>query len=145
MNQKMYYRYNCILEESKELQNDTKQVLNSQYEQLAKLTDNGISNTPRLKNAMLEEADILDVMSEKFLKVHLESKAQADEIRTRIKEAELLERDSKRKIKLRPMTNAQIDLKENKAQHFAMGATFFKLFWVFFIGCFAGVIIESIW
>lgn len=28
---------------------------------------------------------------------------------------------------------------------FAHGLNFFKLFWIFYIGCFAGVVIESIW
>ncbi|MDF2865926.1 MAG: hypothetical protein K0R72_744 [Clostridia bacterium] len=32
---------------------------------------------------------------------------------------------------------------ENKS--FAKGLNFFKLFWIFYIGCFAGVIIETIW
>lgn len=30
-------------------------------------------------------------------------------------------------------------------KHFASGLNFYKLFWVFFIGCFLGVVIETIW
>jgi len=33
----------------------------------------------------------------------------------------------------------------NKIKSFADGLNFFKLFWIFYIGCFAGVIIETIW
>ena len=42
-------------------------------------------------------------------------------------------------------TNAQIDYREKQEAHFAQGMTFYKLFWVFFIGCFAGVVLETIY
>jgi len=42
-------------------------------------------------------------------------------------------------------TNAQIDAAEKRLLHFAQGKSFYKLFWVFFIGCFAGVIVERLW
>lgn len=32
-----------------------------------------------------------------------------------------------------------------KERSFANGLNFYKLFWIFYIGCFAGVVIESIW
>lgn len=35
------------------------------------------------------------------------------------------------------------NIKQEKS--FASGFNFYKLFWIFYIGCFAGVIIESIW
>ena len=41
--------------------------------------------------------------------------------------------------------------KENKSVSnlnevsFAKGINFFKLFWIFYIGCFLGVVIETIW
>lgn len=34
---------------------------------------------------------------------------------------------------------------QNETKSFASGLNFFKLFWVFYIGCFAGVVIETIW
>ena len=37
----------------------------------------------------------------------------------------------------------EIEQKE-KTRHFAEGLNFYKLFWVFFIGCFIGVVIETI-
>lgn len=34
---------------------------------------------------------------------------------------------------------------EKKTQSFANGFNFYKLFWIFFIGCFCGVLVETIW
>lgn len=39
----------------------------------------------------------------------------------------------------------EIEKKEKEAVHFARGLNFYKLFWIFFIGCILGVIIETIW
>lgn len=38
-----------------------------------------------------------------------------------------------------------ISKQEGKEKSFASGYNFFKLFWIFYIGCFAGVVIETIW
>lgn len=67
-----------------------------------------------------------------------------DEIETRLREAE---KRSKHRFHLLPPapTNAQIDYAEKKARHFAQGKSFYKLFWVFFIGCFLGVVAERTW
>ena len=34
---------------------------------------------------------------------------------------------------------------QNNQKSFANGLNFYKLFWIFYIGCFAGVVIETIW
>ena len=34
---------------------------------------------------------------------------------------------------------------EKKTRHFAQGLSFYKLFWVFFIGCFLGVVLETLY
>lgn len=41
----------------------------------------------------------------------------------------------------------EIESKKNIKQEksFASGLNFYKLFWIFYIGCFAGVVIETIW
>ena len=67
-----------------------------------------------------------------------------DELETRLKE---IERVNKRRFHLLPPapTNGQIDFEEKRARHFAQGMSFYKLFWVFFIGCFMGVVIERLW
>lgn len=70
-----------------------------------------------------------------------------DEVETRLKETEQYERRKKKKVRILPPapTNAQIDYREKQEAHFAQGMTFYKLFWVFFIGCFAGVVLETIY
>ena len=70
-----------------------------------------------------------------------------DEVETRLKETEKYDRRKKKKLRILPPppTNAQIDYRERQEAHFAQGMTFYKLFWVFFIGCFAGVVLETIY
>lgn len=70
-----------------------------------------------------------------------------DEVKTRLKETEQYDRRKKKKVRILPPapTNAQIDYREKQEAHFAQGMTFYKLFWVFFIGCFAGVVLETIY
>ena len=36
-----------------------------------------------------------------------------------------------------------IEREEKAARHFARGMNFYKLFWVFFIGCFLGVVVVT--
>lgn len=43
-----------------------------------------------------------------------------------------------------PDINA-IEKEEKRTRHFARGLNFYKLFWIFFIGCFLGVVIETLW
>lgn len=70
-----------------------------------------------------------------------------DEVETRLKETEQYDRRKKKKVRILPPapTNAQIDYREKQEAHFAQGMTFYKLFWVFFIGCFSGVVLETIY
>lgn len=147
INEKWKYRYTQTSNDLKDLEEITNATLRSQYDALAKGTDEGISNMPKLKNAMLKEADILDNASETFARLSKKTHDQSDEIRTRIKEAEKHERKSKKRFRITPVkpTNAEIDYEEKITHHFAAGVTFNKLFWVFFIGCFGGVVIETLW
>ena len=69
-----------------------------------------------------------------------------DEAATRLREIEQVHRRKEKKRVVPPApTNAQIDAAERKIRHFAQGMSFYKLFWVFFIGCFGGVIVERLW
>ena len=69
-----------------------------------------------------------------------------DEAETRLKEImRVTEKRGKKRIVSPAPTNAQIDAAEKRMRHFAQGKSFYKLFWVFFIGCFAGVIVERLW
>lgn len=147
LNKKVLYNYNNVKNTLKDIEQDTEATLSSQYDALAKATSNGISNMPKLKNAMLEEADLLQNASENFNRLSKKTFEQADELRTRVKEAERVEKQNNKKIKILPVkpTNAEIDYEEKITKHFAAGAAFHKLFWVFFIGCFGGVVLETIW
>jgi len=42
-------------------------------------------------------------------------------------------------------TSISVTENNDKIKSFAEGLNFFKLFWIFYIGCFTGVIIETIW
>ena len=70
--------------------------------------------------------------------------AAIDEVETRLTEREKREKKRLRLLPAAP-TNAQIDYRERKSRHFAQGMTFYKLFWVFFIGCFLGVVLETLY
>ncbi|MEG0872901.1 MAG: putative ABC transporter permease [Clostridia bacterium] len=41
--------------------------------------------------------------------------------------------------------NKLTSINEKSNKSFASGLNFFKLFWIFYIGCFAGVLVETIW
>ncbi len=66
-----------------------------------------------------------------------------DEVETSLREIEARERRYLRLLKAPP--NAYIDYEEQKSRHFTQGITFYKLFWVFFLGCISGVIVETLW
>jgi uncharacterized membrane protein len=66
-----------------------------------------------------------------------------DEVETTLRELEALERRPLRMLKALP--NSLIDCEERKSRHFTQGITFYKLFWVFFLGCFTGVVVETLW
>lgn len=67
-----------------------------------------------------------------------------DEAQTRLQEIMRVTKAKKRVMPPAP-TNAQIDAAERHLRHFSQGKSFYKLFWVFFIGCFAGVMVERLW
>lgn len=79
---------------------------------------------------------------ESLYRMLLASNTMIDEFDTQLKESERAERS---RLPITAPTNVQIDIQERKNAHFAQGLTFYKLFWVFFIGCFVGVVIETIW
>lgn len=91
-----------------------------------------------------EQIRTLKLEREQMAVYMAQESAFVDEAETRLKE---IRRVTKKRGKLvRPApTNAQIDAAEKSMHHFAQGRSWYKLFWVFFIGCFAGVIIERLW
>lgn len=91
-----------------------------------------------LKQLKAEQSEMIGYMAEgaNFI----------DEAETRLKEIERVVR-KKRRFHILPLapTNAQIDRDERRMHHFAQGKSLYKLFWVFFIGCFLGVVVERTW
>lgn len=43
------------------------------------------------------------------------------------------------------LSNAKIDAEEKMRNHFSKGVNFYKILWIFYIGSFAGVILEMLW
>lgn len=145
MNEKLKYKYVNIKEQLIDLEDDVKHSVKSQLEMLAKNTNSGISEVDNLKKALNDEVELLDDAADMFARMHKSCANTSDEIKTRIKEAKEFETNKKRFRILKPTpTNAAIDYQENYDKHFAKGNTFYKLFWVFFIGCFGGVVVETI-
>ncbi len=66
-----------------------------------------------------------------------------DELRSRMKDT--INSNKKGFIIPRAPANGTIDYREEKAHHFARGLNGYKLFIIFFVGSFAGVIIELLW
>lgn len=144
MNEKLRIRYNEVKDKLLELEKDTSESINSQLSELAARTDDNIDKFPRLKDALLDETEILDEATEIFERVAKKTKKTSDIIKTSIKEAEAYGEGIEKGKRFINKTNAQIDYAEFKQDHFAKGNTFYKLFWVFFIGCFGGVVIETL-
>lgn len=87
--------------------------------------------------------DELKTEREQMVLYMAQESAFVDEAQTRLRE--IMRASQKRRLMHPAPTNAQIDAQERSKHHFAQGRSFYKLFWVFFIGCFAGVIVERLW
>lgn len=95
----------------------------------------------------LEEAVQIRLRSNKrtngnILKAYQRSIAMGDELNARWRD---LTKGKGRRFLPAPPANALIDREEIKLQHFAQGLSIYKLLLICFIGCFAGVVIETIW
>lgn len=123
-----------------------KQVRGVIFEQLDQLAADDLA--PEARDAM--RADVrarlkqLKKERDQMIGYLAEEATFIDEIETRFKE---IERVNKRGFRIFPPApaNAQIDYAEKKMRHFAQGMSFYKLFWVFFIGSFLGVVVERTW
>ncbi len=143
MNYKLKNKYLNLKEDLKQLEIDSENVINSQLEELAKKEK--ISSMPKLKDTLLSEAKYLDDAGKTFYDVAFKCDKSSDIIKTQIKEFSKYEEKLDKGKKLVNKPNAILDYEEKTSAHFASGNTFYKLFWVFFIGSFAGVIIESLY
>ena len=132
MNKKLFLRYSEAKKQLLELEEDVTYSVRSQFDELAKESED-VSSIEALTDALLEEAELLEDASEMFQRMHKSTSRTADEIHTRIKEAKQYEKEAKspRRLFDPNPTNAMIDYRENKKMHFARGNNFYKLFWVF--------------
>jgi len=118
------------------------------YALLRRLETEDMDDEEREKAYMRAQAQICALKKEREQMViyMAEESVFVDEAETRLKEIEHVIRRKKKRRFIQPApTNAQMDLTERKLRHFAQGMSFYKLFWVFFIGCFAGVVVERLW
>ncbi len=98
----------------------------------------------RIRTQAQRQIDELKAEREQMILYMAEESVFVDEAQTRLHEIMRVRRAKRRIVSPAP-TNAQIDAAEKRLRHFAQGKSFYKLFWVFFIGCFAGVIVERLW
>lgn len=134
-------------EQSEELEAAMRKEISAQLEELAADMEKNADADAGLVSRLQEESMGLKKAGESSQKIHRSCGELADRIDTQLRETRLQKARRKRKLHfLTPApTNAQIDLREKKSQHFAQGITFYKLFWVFFIGSFLGVVVEVLW
>lgn len=140
MNERDYHFINS------DLQTSLDEVRNALEEKITRIvSDEHLSQEERheLSDQVRHELTELRTTRESLYKMLLSSNALIDEFETLLKESEHSGR--KKHLPIVAPTNVQIDLQERKNDHFAQGLTFYKLFWVFFIGCFGGVVVETIW
>lgn len=127
----------------------TEELLQEYYDQLAKEgaeeahDENETAERQKLHETVRQEAEDLKEKAGILLRAHMKASAQADELETRLHDVEV----SLKKKKLIPAApaNSVIDLEEKESEHFARGLNFYKIFLVFFIGSFAGVVVEMLW
>lgn len=124
----------------------SEQVQQAIYDKLDRLEAGSLTAQERDSLCEQTRAEIRQYRREhgRMLGWMAEASIGIDEMETRLKE---YERVSRRRFHLLPPapTNAQIDQAEKSMRHFAQGKSVYKLFWVFFIGCFLGVMVERIW
>ena len=89
-----------------------------------------------------EEVESLRRTATNLRKAYSDTLSITDELDGRLHDAES---SRKRRILPPPPTNAEIDLEEQETRNFARGTNYYKLFLIFFVGSFAGVMVELLW
>lgn len=136
-------KYENLKEDLNKLEKDSEEVISSQLTELAKKEK--ISEMPKLKETLTNEQHSLEEASKMFTKMAAKSLESADEIKTQVKEFTKYEKKINKGKKLVNKPNAILDYKEETSNHFTSESPFYKLFWIFFIGSFAGVILETLY
>lgn len=94
------------------------------------------------KPEVKELVESLQRTSANLVKAYITSSSLTDELKARWKD---WKKSRKNRLLITTPANGQIDIEEQKLDHFAKGLNFYKLIWLLFIGSFAGVIVESLW
>jgi uncharacterized membrane protein len=110
---------------------------------LAEAGENKQKVDPALREAVMQESATLKERSFLLMRAQRKAAAQADELDARLHDIDASQK-KKPFISAAP-ANSVVDLEEAKKGHFASGLNFYKLFLVFFIGSFAGVVVEVLW
>ena len=140
-------KLNALSQTLQNTENESREVIKVQLDTLAQEDRLTSEESQTLHETLHGELDAMRTLNRQLIGTTQRCGAAVDEIETRLSEAEKLEKKQGRKFNIIPAapTNAQIDVEEHQRAHFAQGLTFYKLFWVFFIGCFVGVVVEIIW
>ncbi len=122
---------------------ETKAEIESYYAALAEETGNKTDKDRQFHAFLRNRAATLKRTAANLRKAYFNVFEMADELETRIKDVENSQK--KHMILPPPPANATIDFKEKEKNNFARGINLYKIFLIFFIGSFAGVIVELLW
>ena len=118
------------------------QLDSAYYQVLARCTSqSGIPG--ELRKCAADELTSLRRAANALDAAHKKTSDMADELHARMDDAE--KAVDRRWYKLNPPANSTIDLEEQEKAHFSARMNLYKLALVFFIGSFAGVVVELIW
>lgn len=116
----------------------TRQSCQNYYGELAQDTP-----SPELEHTVQSAVGSLKRTAANLTQALQETLEVEDELRARYQD---LRKSKVRKwYRLNPPANAEIDLEEQTAHHFARGNNLYKLLLVCFVGSFAGVVSELVW
>lgn len=117
--------------------NSTEQEMQALYQEIA------LEDAPeRLEEEVQAKLRTVKRTSNNLFKAYYQCISISDELNARWQD---LTKGRKRKFIPTAPANSLIDLEEQKAHHFAQGLSIYKLMLICFIGCFAGVVIETFW
>lgn len=141
---KINEHYEKLRPENEAFIKNTQAYIRSELDNLAIDATDGAMDEDR-RQRLLSEAKELEKASCMYLAAHESCEQLSDEINTQIKEYTKWHKKLQKHHFFKPSpTNGEIDYQEKKTHHFAAGLSFYKCFWIFFIGCFLGVVIETI-
>lgn len=116
---------------------DTKDQLQTYYSRLVKE-----SHTEELEVDVKCRLGSYKRTSVNMVKAYRSMADMSDELDARWND---LQKSKKKKLIPAPPANAEIDMEERAANHFAQGLNLYKILLICFVGSFAGVVVELIW